>query len=191
MFQVLDYLLNRSTTEELEVIQKAIQKRLGDLRKGIAGVNIHTEVKKISESIQHQFIDYGELNEMIQKFIRDIVRQRQPEISEEQLSLLLEKIIPSANSKVGEGKNSSLSGSLPPTENLPQELIDSMVVQFIDYSLGRMSADEKKDLAPDWTRRYWNSFPTEIRQLLSDLIRLKMTEREFWKKYKKISGEGT
>ena len=82
MFDMLDYILNRSNQEELEVIQKAIERRMTDLRRGIAGVNIREEIKTTAASIQKQFGSFAELNGMIRNFVRDIIKQQQPELAD-------------------------------------------------------------------------------------------------------------
>ena len=149
MFKVLDYILNRSNPEELEVIRKAIERRMKDLRRGIAGVNIREEIQKTASSIQNQFGNFSELNEMIRKFVRDIIKQQEPDMTEDQLSSLLEEIAPDRSRQRERGEVSSRR------TGLPQEVIDSMVIQFVDYSLGRMSPADKAELATDWNRRYW------------------------------------
>ncbi len=64
-------------------------------------------------------------------------------------------------------------------------MIQSMLVQFIDYSLGRMDEDEKENLASDWQMRYWNTFSSGLKKLLSNLLKGKISEGSFWEEYKK------
>ena len=53
-------------------------------------------------------------------------------------------------------------------------------MQFVDYSLGRMSASDRAELRGDWSRRYWSLFSERTRSLIRELLMGGITERQFW-----------
>ena len=73
MYRMLDYILNRSNTAELEVIQKAIQRRLKDLRRGIAGVSVHEMVRDSARSFEDQIASPSSIRSMVRRFITRII----------------------------------------------------------------------------------------------------------------------
>jgi hypothetical protein len=184
MLQILDFILNRSTYGDLEVIQEAIRRRTRDIRAGIAGIDVREIARHTAESIQKQIGSADEVTHMIRRFVRELITQQQPDISEEQLESLLDRCLPAPEGNDIESTgNDEKSGSIE--ERFPPDMIQSMLVQFIDYSLGRMDEDEKKNLAPDWQMRYWNTFSSGLKKLLSNLLKGKISEGSFWEEYKK------
>ncbi len=198
MLQILDFILNRSTYGDLEVIQEAIRRRTRDIKTGIAGIDVRGIARETAGSIQKQIGSADEVTHMIRRFVRELITQQQPDLTEEQLESLLDKCLPAAegndrkpagneiestgNDKDPAGNDKEL-GSIE--ERFPPDLIQSMLVQFIDFSLGRMDEDQKKDLAPDWQMRYWEAFSPSLKRLLSDLLKGRISEGRFWEEYKK------
>ena len=177
MLQILDFILNRSTYGDLDVIQEAIRRRTRDIKTGIAGIDVRGIARQTAGSIQKQIGSADEVTHMIRRFVRELITQQQPDLTEEQLESLLDKCLPAA-----EG-NDEEPGSIE--ERFPPDMIQSMLVQFIDFRLGRMGKDEKKDLASDWHMRYWEAFSPSLKRLLSDLLKGKISESSFWEEYKK------
>ncbi len=184
MLQILDFILNRSTYGDLDVIQEAIRRRTRDIKTGIAGIDVRGIARQTAGSIQKQIGSADEVTHMIRRFVRELITQQQPDLTEEQLESLLDKCLPGAeaNDKKSTG-NDEEPGSIE--ERFPPDMIQSMLVQFIDFSLGRMGKDEKKDLAPDWHMRYWEAFSPSLKRLLSDLLKGRISEGRFWEEYKK------
>ena len=55
MYRILDYVLNQSTEEEIEIIRQAMIKRMEDLRFGVSRLRIHEMARKTGESVQERF----------------------------------------------------------------------------------------------------------------------------------------
>ncbi len=184
LLHILDFILNRAGRAELEVLQEALNRRLKDQGRGIAGVDIRNLAHKTGNAIQSQFETRDGLYDVIRGFITRTLKRELPDLPEEHLAILLEEWLP----KTGE---SAEKGS--PSSDLPQMAIDSMIVQFVDYSRGRMSAADRASLAPDWSRRYWQAFGPGIRKLLTGLLDGNLAESDFWVAYKGLkirSSEG-
>jgi hypothetical protein len=175
--KIMDFILNKATPEELFIIEKAMERRKDDIKSGRHLLNLSQSAQKTSELIQGQFGSFSEIQAMAKNFITQMIRQTLPDIPEEHLNILLKEWLPSQE-KV-KTNNSSATG-------LPKDITLSMVVQFIDYSFGRMNPEEKVQLRPDWNKQYWAHFSPELRQLLALLLTGKITEKQFWLEYKKL-----
>ena len=169
MYRILDFVLNQSTEEEIEVIQQAMTRRLEDLRFGASRLRIQEMARKTGESVQEQFTYSDRFQSMMRDFIRRTVRESQPDIPEKELEEILERCLP--NPKTAEKGRE---------KDLPGEVVKSMIVQFIDYSLGRMPEEQKIELVPNWHRQYWGIFASRTRKLIADLLGEKIEEKTFW-----------
>ena len=177
LFHILDFILNRAGRAELEVIRKALTRRMKDRQRGIAGVDIGNLAHKTGAAIQSQFEGKDGIYDLIRSFIVRTLRQQLPDLPEEHLAILLEEWLPKPGGSAPKGA---------PGGALPQEVLDSMVVQFVDYSRGRMPAADKASLASNWSRRYWEAFSPGIQRLLTELLNGNLNERDFWIAYGEV-----
>ena len=174
MMKVIDYILNRSDRAEIEVIQKAIQRRLKDLSRGSSRLNIAGMAHSMSRAVESQMESKDKINKMIRGFIHDLLQRNQPDIPDEHIKMILDEYMPNEEMKE-KGRE----------DRLPRDAVLSMIVQFVDYSLGRMSSEEKSQLAPDWSRKYWDVFSGDTRRLIAHLLEGRIAESEFWEEIKK------
>ena len=169
MYRILDFILNQSTEEEIEVIRQAMIKRTEDLRFGASRLRIQEMARKTGESVQEQFTYSDRFQSMMRGFIRRTIREDQPEMPEKELEEILDRCLP--NQKTAEkGKE----------DDLPAEVVRSMIVQFVDYSLGRMPEEQKGELVSNWHKQYWGVFGSRTRKLIADLLDGKIEEKTFW-----------
>ena len=167
LYKTVDYILNRANTKDLDVIKAALERRERDNRKRVSAGNIRTTAHDLAGSVSDQLGSIGDVKEMTIRYVREMVRKALPAMPEEHLDLLLEEWVPSRGAKVAE-------------TNLPQDVVRSMVVQFVDYSVGRMSASDKAQLAGDWSKRYWSVFSERTRGLIRELLMGGISEKQFW-----------
>jgi hypothetical protein len=172
LLQALDYILNQSDESTIEVLAEAVVRRRRDMSLFSAVGNMpdpHKMAKELTDKIDTG-INSGieSMRKMIRDMIIRIVREHAPELNDSQIDELCEAWLPGAD---GNKKN-----------DLPSEMLLSMIEQFISFSNGTMkkSVDEelRKEMS-DWTQRYWNAFPPVIRQLISDYLKNKIPEKEF------------
>jgi hypothetical protein len=67
----------------------------------------------------------------------------------------------------------------------------SMIDQFISFSHGTMRKSVNENLRSEmgaWPERYWNAFPPVIRQLITDFLKDKITEKDFYSKLEIVTG---
>lgn len=168
---VLDFILNKSRPEELDVIEESVLKRKQDLSRNLVNLNISGMASNISKTIKEQFSSFDNIHEMIRGFVKDIIIKSIPDIPPEHVEILLNEWV-SDPEKIKKGNE----------ENLPEKVVKSMIVQFINYSLGRMEPEEKRELEEGWSKKYWNIFSISTRKLISDFLTGKISENTFWKK---------
>jgi hypothetical protein len=167
LYRAVDYILNRASPKDLDVLKAALERRQRDSRSRLSAGNIRGMAHDLAGAVSEQLESIGDIKEMTKKYIRDMVRRTLPEIPEEQLELMLEEWVPDRRGQVSE-------------ENLPRDVARSMVVQFVDYSVGRMTAAHKAELQKDWSRRYWSVFSERTRGLIRELLMGAISEKQFW-----------
>jgi hypothetical protein len=181
----LDYILNRANVREIDAFAAAIERRQGQINGVINGSMPFTPeeaAKKMSESIyasidasmdgvRHTFRDYA----------ADILQKEAPELSKEQIIGLVDSWIPQSSGVRGKNRRSSLvkNGSV---QGIPADLLYEMVIQFVSYSLGKMSVETQRSLTAamhNWTESYWRRFPTGIKQEIKAFLNGETTSGEF------------
>ena len=173
LHRVIEYILNRATEKELEVIKSALDKRTEDSHYMISGGNIREMAQKTNQALGERFDSMGQIKSMTDGFLRELVHQAIPDIPEEHLELLLGEWIPDQT----EG---------PTEEQLPRDAVETMVTQFVAYSTGQLPPAQVQELRSqdDWSRRYWAVFSTQTRQLIRDLLYDVIDEDEFWQRFR-------
>ncbi len=166
LYKAVDYILNRADARDLEVIKAALERRAQDAGRRLSPGNLRGMAREIAGAVSGQLDSIGDVKEMTLRYVREMVRRTLPSIPEEHLNLLLEEWVP--------GRSRAAEANLPP------DVVRSMVVQFVDYSLGRMSASDRAELRDDWSKRYWSVFSERTRSLIRELLMGGITERQFW-----------
>ena len=178
LVQTLDYILNRSDEVSIEVLAEAVVRRRRNLSVFGAVGNISDPermAKEVSEKI-NAGISSGidGMKNSIREMIERVVKEHAPELSEKQIDELCNTWVPSGKQENGKAA-------------LPTDVLLSMIEQFVSFSNGTMTeaVDEKlREEIGAWPARYWDSFPPVIRQIISDYLKDKISEKEFKSKIK-------
>ena len=119
-------------------------------------------------------------------FAADMLQKEAPELSAEQAAILVDSWIPANGSYDGKlrpvAKNKKISG-------LPSDVLYKMIIQFVSYGIGEMSQKENKELKDtvgNWTEKYWEHFPPQIRTKIKSFINGEITSGEFQKNIKEL-----
>lgn len=171
LVRVLDYILNRCNEKAIDAVGAAVVRRRRDL--AMFGSSDVPDPKRMAESMTNQ-INMGASIDGLRKTIQDmavrIIRQEAPELSDEQIAVLTRAWIPSAQGEAG---------------GLPQDLLGSMINQFVAYSQGAMGEAEERELREElgsWPARYWKAFPQVVRLIITDYLNGGLSEEEFNRK---------
>ncbi len=172
LYSIVEYILNIAEPAELEVVQAALQKRIADDRKGgpVLGLNPAKLASESTGRINRQLEDSKKMvTGMAVDFAANIIRQNAPELSEAQVQELVAGFMPEMAGGAPAGKK-AVPGAGRNDASLPSGMIIQMVIQFLDYSEGAMSAAEQVQLEqeiPAWKEKYWKSFPGQVQKLIS------------------------
>lgn len=169
--EMLDYILNRATKYELELLGEALHKRMErESTLGLGQVDVQHMARSMAEGIEKQMgVDGKGIHEMSKRLVADMIRKEKPEISETEVRKLVDHFVPGGKRR-----------SDPPGE-VPREMLLAMITQFVRYGTGMMRDDEKKDFPDGWYEKYWNAFPPDIQNLVRDYINGKIGKDRFWK----------
>ena len=110
---------------------------------------------------------------MIQNFAVDVIRKEAPELSEEQISQLLDAWVPDPGKRINNDSG-----------NIPSDVLLTMIKQFLAYSSGTMSPSEQVELEqqiPDWQRVYWQKMPDGIRSVLTLFLKGSIDSETCWR----------
>ena len=190
LVKTLDYILNRSDEQDIEVIAAAVIRRRRDIAYSIK-MPMAPDPRRMAEEINSQFNIEGNIENM-KNMVRDyalrIVKQEAPELKDEQLEELISSWLPSASDnktkkKTSGRKKSSGKGSQDQDSSIPKDMLASMVEQFISFSQGQMSKSEDASLRKEigaWPEKYWNAFPSVIRLLITDYLKEDISQEDFY-----------
>jgi len=174
---VVDYILNKASPGEFEVIVKACERRRHDMGKyaGLGGLNPGALAEKMAASVQEGLSSSNAgLRDSVRDYVARLVRQKEPGAGDEQIEAMLDQILP--DRAANESRN-NLSDELPP------EAVMMMVRDFCDYSLGLMPPSKQQELwegIPQWQDQYWKVFPPEIKAFVKARLEGRLQEDEFW-----------
>ncbi|MCL2804471.1 MAG: hypothetical protein FWD26_00845 [Treponema sp.] len=179
LIQALDYILNHSDVSSIEALAEAVVRRrrnltifnaIGDIpdpeqMAREVSANLGGSTKNIMEGMRNS----------IQEMIIRLVREHAPELTDSQIDEL-------SRTWMGETKQK---------EELPPQVLLSMIEQFVSFSHGTMKKSLDENLREEmgaWPERYWNAFPPVVRQIISDYLKNKITEKEYKSKIVLVLG---
>ncbi len=160
---VLDFILNRASDTEFGVITKACERRIKDktVFASLGGKGPGAMARRMADELTTGVgATMENVRTSVKGFVADIIRKNAPEISEEELSALLDEYVPPAE-KPGTRKSE--------VSPLPPEALLGMVRSFVEYSEERMAPSRQNQLweaNPRWQDEYWKAFPGEVKTLV-------------------------
>ncbi len=171
LYSILEFILNKASAAELEVIAEALKRRQGP-GKAFGGINPRSMAERMAKNVEQQLGGMLDVHSISRQIVTDIVKQREPNISDEELEVLLEHWLPSAAEKSETGGQKAI----------PPDVLVTMVSQYLESEKGTLSRDQEKELPSDWRSRYRDSFPDHVRALIQAHLNGETNEVDFWKK---------
>lgn len=157
IYHIVDYILNEANDAEIEAIVEALKRR-GN-RSRLDDLNF----RDMAQTITSQFnMELPDVHAMARQMVRNLILQHQPGIPPEHLDALLEHYVP----------NRETAGRRREAQ-IPKDILENMIRQFLDYSRGRMSEEEDRELRavmPQWPEEYWDVFSDDTRRLIRAAI---------------------
>jgi hypothetical protein len=194
LYDVVDFILNQASENDLEVIRAALKRRIeGSESGGPMGISPARLAKESAAKVRKQMgASIESIREMVKQFAAEIIRKDAPELTEEQVKELLDTWVPT-----GAAESREPEGAAPPRNQarptglkngrLPAEALMSMISQFVAYGTESMSVTEQmrlRDEIPDWQKRYWDQFSNRIRSLISLHVGGQLDRDTFWERIK-------
>jgi hypothetical protein len=170
LVRTLDYILNRCDEDDIEAVAAAVVRRRRELTAFGGAMNLpdpHKMARELSARIDMSGVIKG-LTAPVRDMALRIIKQEAPELSDEQAEELADAWIPAP-----QGESSPA---------LPEDLLRSMIGQFVAFSQGTMEGAEDQELRAQfgaWPERYWKAFPPVIRLLITDYLKGETGEKDF------------
>ncbi|MCL2720903.1 MAG: hypothetical protein FWD47_06140 [Treponema sp.] len=175
LLQAIDYILNKSNEASIQALAEAVTRRRRDLTvfDALGEMPDPTRMaKEITDKINTGISGGIEsMRKSVQEMIIKLLREHAPELNEKQINELCQAWLPD-----GLGSKKGVSGDFPP------DVLLSMVEQFVSFSHGEMNESVDKNLRDQmgaWPQRYWNSFPPVVRQIITDYLKNKISDKDF------------
>jgi len=179
LVRALDFILNRCNERDIEAVAAAVVRRRRDIAMH-GSMPVAPDAKSLAKELTSQLNIDGNI-EGLKKSVRDyairIIRQEAPDLTDAQIEQLTSAWIPDKKGGGGKYTGGSSSGT-----GVPNDLLASMIDQFISFSLGRMEEEEDRALRSEmgpWPDKYWKSFPQVIRLIISDFLKGEIDETDF------------
>jgi len=174
LLQALDYILNQSDEAVVDVLVEAVTRRKRDLSifNAIGGIpDPQKMAKEITAKINANIGGSIEgMRKSVQEMIIRVLREHAPELNDSQINELCNAWLQGAP-----GKDKSAS-------SIPSDVLLSMIEQFVSFSGGEMNESVNNNLREEmgaWPQRYWNSFPPVVRQIITDYLKNKISEKDY------------
>jgi len=175
LLQALDFILNHSDESSIEAIAEAVVRRRRSLSLFQASgdiINPDQMIKQVSESLNGSTKKIMDgMRASIHETVVRIIHEHAPELNDKQINELCRAWMPGNYST-----KAAQNGDLPP------DVLLSMIDQFVQFSNGTMPEAVDQGLRGEigaWPERYWNVFPPVVRQIISDYLKDKMTDKEY------------
>jgi hypothetical protein len=173
LLQALDYILNKSDAASIEVLLEAAIRRRRDLSifNTVGSIpDPQRMTKEITEKISSG-INGGleSMKKSVRAMIVKILKEHAPELNEKQVNELCQAWL-SDGTKAVNGAN------------IPADVLLSMIEQFVSFSRGELKTSVDKSLRDEmgaWPERYWNNFPPVVRQIITDYLKDKISEKDY------------
>jgi hypothetical protein len=180
---ILDYILNKASEAEFEVIAKACERRARDIKvfESLGGEGPNAMAKRMAAELERGVgATMENVRATVRNLVADIVRKEAPDIGRAELEAILEEYAPQKQTPRGQ--------SVSP---IPPEALLSMIRSFVEYSRGSMPPSRQRELwesAPRWQEEYWAAFPSEIKALIKAFLEGRIDDEVFGKAVLSILG---
>lgn len=170
---VLSLILNESDFEEIGIIQEAIKRRISDLnRVGSLGGRVSKMARRASEAVEEQLKQtHQQIQGMVVNFIREMLKEKAPELSEEEREALIRAWVPER------GKKSE--------KPLPKDAILTMAEDVLASLEGRLDAAResqlREHLGEQWRKVVWSKLPERVQKLLTLFLEGRIERPTLWR----------
>ena len=168
--KIIEEYLKTATDEERRELNRLLKSRKCSENNGLVRQGLNVDIKKnakiMAEEINQQFgLTEQNIKKMARNLVAQMVLQHKPDISSGELTTVVNQMLQAGSNK---------------PEKLPKELLKTMIVQFVSYSSGEMTAEGKARLPKGWVEKYWGYFPDDVKHLIKSYLKNGIDGRKFW-----------
>ena len=180
LYSVIEFILNRASSAELEVIAEAVKRRQSP-GKGLGGISPRGMAENVAEQVKQQLGGMLDVHAISRQIVTDLIRQKEPNISDRELEVLLDNWLPGTA-----GRQEAQSAQMPQqspeatSQQVAPDVLVTRISQYVSARQGTLPEEEQAKLPQNWQSRYWESFPDKIRGRIREHLNGRLTEVEFW-----------
>ncbi len=165
--KILSDFMSSASPEEGRELERLLERKRKS-RGPLGSLDPGGQARNMARDIQRQI---GFTQENVRRTAVDMVmrlaRQRQPDISDADLSRLVKQMVP--------GSHEPEMG-----KRLPPEILREMVGHYVLFRTGGMTEEALRAYPAGWHSRYWRVFPPEIKKNINRFLSGGMEPGEFW-----------
>jgi hypothetical protein len=179
LYSVIEYILNRASSEELEVIAEAVKRRQSP-GKGLGGINPRGMAENVAEKVKQQLGGMLDVQTISRQIVTDLIRQKEPNISDKELEVLLDNWLPGTARSRREATPAAEQSREQAQERVAPDVLITMISQYVSARQGTLPRQEQDKLPKNWQSQYWESFPDKVRGQIREHLSGRLSEVEFW-----------
>lgn len=162
--RILDQFMAGASPEELQELKKLMEER----NRRIGGrINVHKMATAMADQIKRDIgLTQRNIKNTARKLVVDLALQYNPDISTRELKAVINQMVPEER---------------PAHQKLPDEMLLVMLEHFVRYSEGSIPREVEQTLPRGWQRKYWDIFPSEIKQIIAAYLNKDTTHDDFWR----------
>gem|GEM_PF-4147282 len=178
---VLGLILNESDFEEIEILRTTLAKRAEDLnRVGSVRGNLKGMAQKAAKSAEEQLgTTHEKIHEMATGLIRGMIKQKAPELNDDQINELVGSWAPAPGEK---------RPAVAPEIKLPVDALVAMTRDFLASAEGRLGVRRESELrdhlGENWKKALWDKLPERVCRLIVVFLEGKLDRDVFWEEVK-------
>ena len=179
LYSVIEFILNRASTAELEVIAEAVKRRQSP-GKGLGGISPRGMAENVAAEVKEQLGGMLDVRSISRQIVTDLIRQKEPNISDRELEVLLDNWLPGTARTRTEAAQQAEQSQEPAETRMAPDVLIAMISQYVAARQDALPQEEQDKLPKNWQSRYWESFPDPIRGQIREHLSGRLPEVEFW-----------
>jgi hypothetical protein len=179
LYSVIEFILNRASSEELEVIAEAVRRRR-EPGKGLGSISPRGMAENVAAKVKEQLGGMLDVRSISRQIVTDLIRQKEPNISDRDLEVLLDNWLPGSATPRTATAQQAEPQEAEVGERMAPDVLITMISQYVAARQGTLSREEREKLPKNWQTRYWDAFSDPIRGKIREHLSGRLPEVEFW-----------
>jgi hypothetical protein len=179
LYSVIEFILNRASPAELEVIAEAVKRRQSP-GKGLGGISPRGMAENVAAKVKEQLGGVLDVRSISRQIVTDLIRQKEPNISDRELEVLLDNWLPGTAGSPTEAVQEVEPDQEQAGQRMAPDVLITRISQYVAARQGKLSQEDQDKLPKNWQSRYWESFPDPIRGRIREHLSGRLPEVEFW-----------